>query len=153
MFKTAIRDDDNPERLPKTSCLAYSKRARLSYKKNTRREQHFEEEDTFRPFTSSLASPKGYQTLNTTGKSANLMNMRTIEVVENELQSQYKQQMCGYLRKKLRQLVGKRQEDIIFSRYLNSTIESGQLQNINNSSLGPLDQFYSTISQKSRLKK
>ena len=152
MFKTAIRDYDNPERLPRTSCPAYSKRARLSFKKNARREEHFEE-DTLRPFTSQLASPKGYETLNTTGKSANLVNMKTIDVVENELQSQYKQQMCGYLRKKLRQLVGKRQEDIIYSRYLNSTIEIGQLQNYNNSSLGPLDHFYSTISQKSRLKK
>jgi len=47
----------------------------------------FQEEDSYRPMTCNLGTPKGYETLNTTGKSVNLVNMRTIDAVENDLDS------------------------------------------------------------------
>ena len=37
------------------------------------------------------------------------MNLSSIDAVENELELKYKEEMCGYLRRKLRGLVGKRQ--------------------------------------------
>ena len=40
-----------------------------------------------RPRTTHLGTPKGYQTLDITGKSANLVNLRSVDVVEEELQS------------------------------------------------------------------
>lgn len=49
-------------------------------------------------------------------------------------------------------MVGKRQEDLAYSRYLNNTIENGELENTSHSSMGPLDQFYSTFNQKNKPK-
>lgn len=53
--------------------------------------------------------------------------------------------MCGYLKKKLRNLVSKRQEDIAFNRYLQNTIDINEIGNTGYSTIGPLDQLYSTF--------
>ena len=60
--------------------------------------------------------------------------------------------MSSYLKVKLRRLVGKRQEDLAYSRYLGSTIDSGDFHNRSNVSQGPIDQFYSAVRGGSRLK-
>ena len=77
------------------------------------------------------------------------MNLSSIDALENDLETTYKDEMCGYLRRKLKDLVGRRQEDIAQNRYLHSTIDSNSQDN--HSSIGPLDHFYSTF-HKSRLR-
>ncbi len=108
--------------------------------------------DSLRPQTSPVIDPKNYSTLNTTGRSSHLVDMRSIEVVETELEDEFKDEMCGYLRGKLRRMMGRKQEDVAVDRYLNSTIDNQDLENTAKSSLGPLDQFYSTFRQPSGLK-
>lgn len=60
--------------------------------------------------------------------------------------------MNGYLRKKLRNLVGKKQEDIACRRYNDETLEQVDPEATINSYVGPLDQFYATFSHPKRLK-
>jgi hypothetical protein len=81
-----------------------------------------------------------------------LVNMRTIDAVESELKMEFKDEMSGYLRHKLRHMVGRHQEDLAMTRYLHNTIENGDLENTSHFSIGPLDHFYSTFNQRSRVK-
>jgi hypothetical protein len=53
--------------------------------------------------------------------------------------------MCGYLRKKLRLIVSRRQADVANGRYQHSTIDNCDVDNTTRSSLCPLDQYYSTF--------
>ena len=151
MFKTAIQEDENPERLVRTSSPSKSKRIKLKLRKELPQEEELPNYSTLRPLSSPMPPPDMQDNFNNSFRSSNLVNMRTIDAVEGQLEGEFKGEMCGYLRKKLRHLVGKRQSDIAYSRYLNSTLESNS-DNLSHVTVGPLDQFYSSFRQKNGLK-
>jgi len=79
------------------------------------------------------------------------MDLKTIDNIEKDLSSEYRDEMGSYLRRKLRNMVGKRQEDVLLHRYLNNTIEIGELSSVSHS-VAPLDPFSTLFSQQSRAK-
>ena len=61
--------------------------------------------------------------MNSTGRSSQFVHIKSISAVEGELEDEYKQEMCGYLRLKLKNMVEKRKKDIVFDKLLNNTLE------------------------------
>ena len=123
MFKTALMDPCNPERAARTAIPSTRAKINAIPEELDHQDNHqWGKFSTLRPNTSPLVEPKNLSTLNSTGRSVNLVNLKSIEAVQTELKYEFKEEMCGYLRTKLRRMVGKRQEDIAFNRYLNSTI-------------------------------
>ena len=84
MFNTAI---DNPERITRTACHTEQRKFRVSFKKGTEKDGLIVNQSTFRPLTSPIDQEKVEDTLNSTGKSSNLVDLKTIDVMEKDLQS------------------------------------------------------------------
>ena len=61
-----------------------------------------------RPMTSPVVELRNYSTLNSTGRSTQMVDMRGVEAVESELEEEFKGEMCGYLRGKLRRMACRR---------------------------------------------
>lgn len=119
MFKTALPLTPNPERTTRT---AFAVRTRPE-----RRQGLWGKADSMRPMTSPVVELRNYSTLNSTGRSSQLVDMRGVDAVENELEEEFKGEMCGYLRGKLRRMVGRRQEEVAVDRYLHSTIDNHEM--------------------------
>ena len=85
MFNTAIKDVENPERVSRTACHTEQRKFRVSFKKAVEKDCWAGNHSTLRPLTSPIGQEKIDDTLNSTGKSSNLVDMKTIDVMENNL--------------------------------------------------------------------
>ena len=81
MFNTAIRDVEDPERVARTACRTDQRKFRVSFKKVAERDSWAANHSTLRPFTSPIGELKVEETLNSTGKSSNIVDMKTIDVL------------------------------------------------------------------------
>ena len=81
MFNTAIRDVEDPERVTRTACRTDQRRFRVSFKKISERDSWVANQSNLRPFTSPMGEQKADETLNSTLKSSNIVDMKTIDVL------------------------------------------------------------------------
>jgi hypothetical protein len=92
-------------------------------------------------------------TLNTTGRSSNFVNLRSVSAVENELHDRYQEDMSSYLRHKLHKLIEKKQENFIPDVALNATIDTtGHSSRTRQSKpRRPLDYFYTSFNSENKV--
>jgi len=122
MFKTALRDSSNPERFAKTAIMTTRKKVSLEDGESGELAE-WGNYSTLRPKTTMLMRKHNYATISTTGRSSHFVDLRSLSAVENELEERYKEDMNPYLKQKLRKIIEKRQESVVYDRYLQSTID------------------------------
>lgn len=105
-----------------------------------------------RPHTTPLICRPVHDPLNTTGRSSNLVHLRSVSAVEDELQHRYHEDMSSYLRNKLHKIVEKRQEAFIPDASLTATIDTDlTTRNRHSRHRRPLDCFYTSFNSESRV--
>ena len=153
MFKTAPKlDTRNPQRPVYTPIAKMARRVKISLNERVEQEQRQGGFSQLRPMTTPLVQRKQFSTILQSSNNSNLVNMKSIDAVYTELDETYKGQMCGYLKSKLRRLVDKRKQDVVYSRYLDQSIQNERESMIKSSVVGPLNEFYSTFRKNDRLK-
>lgn len=131
MFQTAVREPNperpspRPSRTPHPSARRYHPESPLA---------------TLRPHTTALLRE---DPLESTGRSSNWVSIGSVDAVAGQLEEEFKEEMNHYLRRKLKQLVGRKQQTVALDRVPQSPSRSERNR--------PLEKYYSWMEQEGTL--